>query len=92
MNISFDREHYKTVVPFLVMLKDYTAISTVAGILGLDTRQILASCMIETLVHILPLFAISKSPSVDSETQRRAQYTSGCYEELLKHIPNKVCS
>ena len=74
------------------MDKQYDVINKVARLFSADVSDVLTSCLIETLVHILPLFAVARQPELcsDSELEAQAQYATSCYDELRTHVPQKV--
>ena len=74
------------------MGKRYEAIESVARLLTSDVSDVLSSCMIDILVHILPLFAVTRHPqlSADAALTQQARYATSCYDVLLTHVPQKV--
>ena len=88
----FPRVHYTTVVPFLVMRKDTAAAKNVAETISSEWRPLLEACLPKVLVHILPLFAVSKCGKAASERsmQARVAHATTCYDSLLEVVKQEV--
>ena len=94
MHVSFFSEQYKTIVPFLVIGKRYEAIESVARLLTSDVSDVLSSCMIDILVHILPLFAVTRHPQLSADAaltqQARYAYFTSYYDVSARRLTEFV--
>ena len=88
----FPRAHYTTIVPFLVMRKDTAAAKNVAETIGSEWCPLLETCLPKVLVHILPLFAVSKCGKAASvrSVQARVAHATTCYDSLLEVVKQEV--
>ncbi|KAI0210307.1 Serine-protein kinase ATM [Lamellibrachia satsuma] len=82
---DFYKAHYSTIVPLLVMQKDIAAVKTVAETIGSEWCHLLEACVPKVLVHILPLFAMSKCGKVTSlrNMQTKVAHATACYDSLV---------
>ena len=94
INISLCcRENFKEVVPFLLMKKDLASLESLATTVFMDLASVLKESSTKILVHILPMFAISKqreAAGLDQATQRRVVEANECYESLTEVVPHQV--
>lgn len=86
------RAHYSTIVPLLVMQKDIAAVKTVAETIGSEWCHLLEACVPKVLVHILPLFAMSKCGKVTSlrNMQTKVAHATACYDSLVAVVKQEV--
>ena len=88
----FPRAHYTTIVPFLVMRKDTAAAKNVAETIGSEWCPLLEMCIPKVLVHILPLFAMSKcgKAALARSMQAKVAHATTCYDSLLEVVNQEV--
>lgn len=90
--IHFYRNHYKVLVPVLLMKQSHQGLATVAGQLHVNETSLLKRCLPRVLVLILPKFAMAtKAPSqVDRDAQRGHHLATKVYDTVVQAISKEV--
>lgn len=86
------RQHYQTIVPFLIMNKDEGGVCAVATELTVQPAALLQSCFIQCIVHIFPLFAASEaSESAANEVARgRVAKATASFDLIGQYLSEDV--
>ncbi|XP_076466353.1 serine-protein kinase ATM-like [Babylonia areolata] len=90
---SFYSGHYKTLAPLLVVQGSTDALSSLAEELEMSVQDVLMSSLPAILVHILPVFAVSKmstSSGSVSAIQRRLTNATACYDSLVEQLSKET--
>ncbi|XP_041351980.1 serine-protein kinase ATM-like isoform X2 [Gigantopelta aegis] len=84
----FYREYTSILVPELLIHQELNSIREVAVSLDVDYESLLRDCVPVIVVHILPLFAASKTQeaATDAAVRKRTSLASKCYELLEQQI------
>ena len=74
------------------MKKNNTALKSLATCLSMDISTLFRESGTKVLVHILPMFAVSKQneSGLDQATQRKVAVANECYENFTKVLPHQV--
>ncbi|XP_060082468.1 serine-protein kinase ATM-like [Ylistrum balloti] len=88
----FYRDHYKILIPELIMKKKMDNAKEIVVAMGKDWTETLTLCIPKTVVHILPLFAATRlgEMSGDETVRRRTAQATQCYDLLSQEATREV--
>jgi len=93
LSIVSYRDFYHIIIPELIMVKDVAVAKNIVVTMEMDWMEVLTACIPKVMVHILPLFAVSKITEVAAEeaVRRRTAHATSCYDLLSKEATKEVC-
>jgi hypothetical protein len=83
----------KVLVPQLFVRKLADTLEELANTVELPVPEVLSACLPAVLVHILPVFAVSKQDTSQGQLpgmDRRVKQASDCYDVLVDHLGQEV--
>ncbi|KAK7494518.1 hypothetical protein BaRGS_00014171, partial [Batillaria attramentaria] len=84
----FYRNHQRLLVSQQFMHKNMAGVEEIARSLNQGMEETLKGCLPDILVHILPLFAVSKSPQLSGDlgVRRHLATANACYDLLVQQL------
>ncbi|XP_064597040.1 serine-protein kinase ATM-like [Liolophura sinensis] len=86
------QEHYHVIFPCLFMQKKFGKVKEMCTELNADWLKLAEDCIPDSLVYVLPMFALCSSGEVEKDEALKVQYSqaSACYDLLLREVTDQV--